>query len=241
MQINNISPPPIDNDPPPPTDEGKKSLMQFISKAAWGSFKTWLYTSLTAAVNQMLAILQNFSRANGTVTINDNVTINGALNGLSPVPGMAQMRQGVLNFPGYFGLSTGNTGIPAPAGAVGQIVTSSFNFSIPASANTNCTSIALGPGIWLIWGNVLYSATNLIGNAVYGPSAVSATFGAGGTYYQLGGGVINTNGVQVISAPFTAIVATLTAASTTYFAVGFVAFASGTVNAQGFITALRIA
>ena len=133
MQINNISPPPIDNDPPPSDEKQKVARQQFISVPVWGSFKTWLATELRAAVNQILQVLQNFVNANGTVTINENVTINGSLNGLSPVPGMAQMRDGgkveiiagqkirILPYSVVCNIVTGNFAVSSASGQYYQV------------------------------------------------------------------------------------------------------------------------
>jgi hypothetical protein len=119
MPINNVSPPPIDNDPPPPTDEGKKKLQQFISKSTWGSFKTWLSLQVTAALNQILQLLQN-------VTFDGNKGV-GSINGLPATPGMAQLLGS-----GQFGLFLSGGKIRAQNWTPALVVvTGSYTFGTP--------------------------------------------------------------------------------------------------------------
>ena len=231
MQINNIPPPPIDNDPPPSTDEGKKKLQQFISKAVWGSFKTWLATQLTAAVNQILQLLQN-------VTFDGNKGV-GSINGLPATPGMAQMRNGQFNFPAAPGWAQGaNNGVNnIPPGFIGEQKFASYSgATLVSNSIFNGCQITLTPGIWAVYTFAAITNTGPnMNNVACGFNTVNTSFGALGSYFQLSTTAVL--GTVVFQSPIQFVAITT---NTTYFSIVFAGFAAGTTTASGQILAWRL-
>lgn len=137
------------------------------------------------------------------------------------------------------GAAIGLTQGTAPsAGYIGeQISSAATTVAMSNGIAKTITSISLTPGIWDI--STIFSANGSTANITdcsAGPSTVNNTQqGNLGDQY----GRVTSGGINVTSAYVPQFRATLSS-TTTYYLVAVVAFASGTMNGQGRITATRV-
>lgn len=132
-------------------------------------------------------------------------------------------------------------GSDATAGSVGEVISAAITSNVPLTTNTaaNVGSISLTAGDWDIYGAVEFlasaSATELAvainitsatiplpANTAFSMQQISTTFVSGAT------NVLNTGRTRLSIGT-----------TTTVYLVGFALFATGTMNAQGYISARR--
>lgn len=138
-------------------------------------------------------------------------------------------------------LSGTTAGIPAPAGAVGQILTnfvpSGSAISLTSGIAANVTSLSIPAGNWLIWGNVaiMGSATNLSSANMW-----SSTTSASVPDSSLFSGLLT--GASMFSGCALSIPQEIyNFSSTTIVYLSCIStFASGTATAAGSLQAMRI-
>lgn len=206
---NSLPPAPIDNDPEPGSDQAKKKLRAWISTPTWGAFKTWFDT--------IFKILKGFSTDNaGNVTLNGNLTIDGALNGLPPQD--------------YTGQG-GNLLMLAPAVLNKTVTVTTGVVGVPNTVLTTIGSVVLSPGIWMVGGNWTFSPA---GVASWGAIVIGIT-GVATTTLQTAwlGTLANVPmGIQIV---------TVTGPSPQTFNIGAQAnYTPGSMTAQAFVWAVPI-
>lgn len=154
----------------------------------------------------------------------------------------------------HAGLSNpGNTQIPgvgtnytAPAGFLGQQITSTVlagsAVSLTTATAANVTSISLTPGDWIVWGNICTSpgATTTVSVFQGSISTTSATFP---TAPNGGAWVLAPYSLSSAGTPECLPVGMLTVSistTTTYYLIAQATFAVSTNAVYGSITAMRI-
>jgi hypothetical protein len=164
---------------------------------------------------------------------------NGGTNTNTATGSGALVLQGspVLFTPTMSGITGGTN---SAAGYVGEYISATASsVALTTATITNVTSISLTAGDWDVSGGEYISdSTNTMSNALVGASTTSATLGSSGTWAQTqftaGGGLMMS---YANSIPQQRINVTST---TTVYLLGYAVFASGTVNASGYIQARRI-
>jgi hypothetical protein len=148
------------------------------------------------------------------------------------------------NGAGYMPLQGVTDGSNAPAGQIGEVISSvvlSPGVTLTNSAVANITNIALTPGDWDVCGMVTISYGTGGGNTgigAIGPTSavLPAAAGINTSRAQLSSAVPASNGSWI---PLRTCRISLTA-TTTYYLMVWAAFASGTVTAFGDIMARRV-
>lgn len=137
---------------------------------------------------------------------------------------------------GIKGTTTNDT---VNAGGIGENLTGSTSgTSVTNNTATNCTSVSLTAGNWLVWGVVSFApnASTTVSQIVSGISTTSATLGATGTFTSLAA-TLTTAAAQSQATP---AVTLKLASTTTVYLIGQSQFATSTMTCSGNISALRI-
>jgi hypothetical protein len=131
-------------------------------------------------------------------------------------------------------------GSSAPAGIVGQIITSGrvTGVALTSGTQTNITSIVITPGDWDVFGNFYISVT---GSATAAEGAISTT---SATVPPLGNlGIARLDATYSANGDFGLPCGTVpmnVTVNTTVYLVGFCVFTGGPVNGNGTLSARRI-
>jgi len=134
-----------------------------------------------------------------------------------------------------------NTNTVAPAGYMGQIITSSVatsSVSLTTTTAAQITSISITAGNWLVFGIVGFvPATSVATDVTAGINVTTATFTTSTVDYSENTGIAAITGTAYTLA--TPVINLSLASTTTYYLNGAATFA-GTCTAGGKITAVRI-
>lgn len=123
---------------------------------------------------------------------------------------------------------------PAPASYVGEIIETRLDTftAMGFSANTNLVGVSLTPGIWMITGNLVVTATTIT-SVTAGINSVSVTLPAN----SLQSAQTTTGGVSSLTVPIQVLTVS---ANTSYFLVANIT-GTGSATFAGKLTAVRVA
>lgn len=183
------------------------------------------------------------SATTNTTQIASTAMVNSAITGGSLAGSFTTLNaSGLISPTSTIGIKGTSTNDNAQAGSIGECIptgcgpTSTTGTSMSTNTPTNCTSVPLTAGQWLVWGEVLFQPSAVLGQILAGISTTSATTPALGLSQSLATSFTSANN-QAIAAPAQIL---KLASTTTVYMIGLASITSGTLTCNGYIYATRM-